>query len=242
MDRFRSTGISLGNVETILAENRRSAVVCDILGYMHRVTSLVAALVLGLVTGGSAGLSSSPVATTIVTGLGILGFAFLGIRGLSLEPFRKVVDDSNPVVLPAGAILALSVGLASGIPLGIFARTHHWLGASPEYVLHRYKGADLRESEILRLLMQSEMACTPNPDGKSTTIAQKNDGLLSSNLSGTTCSTLTEKLAANTLRPVDLYSVDDPVILAIGDIVRFESITRPQLAHLVGALCPQRTH
>lgn len=69
-----------------------------------RFLSALSALLLAFATGLIAGLSTSPVGTTLVTGLGILVLASLGVRGLSIDPLKKFIvspdSGGNPTTEP----------------------------------------------------------------------------------------------------------------------------------------------
>ena len=117
---------------------------------------------LALVTGTAAGLTTSSVGPALVTGLGVVLFAALGINGLKLGPVAELLGGEaeqkrtrqsiSPLVM-----VSLSLGLVVGIPLGIVTRTHRWLAPSRGSFLQRYKGAGLNDTEILRAWLQSEL-------------------------------------------------------------------------------------
>jgi hypothetical protein len=109
----------------------------------------------GLSIGWLAGLSASPVVQGVLTA--ILGLAVSCVTLLAgLEPHlstRKRSNDSPNAAstgraawlsaVRVGPIVALTMGLATGASIGVFARTHDWLGTRSQ------AGVDASKEELL---------------------------------------------------------------------------------------------
>ena len=115
----------------------------------------------GLSIGWLAGLSASPVVQGVLTAiLGLAGSCVTLLVGLEprLSSGKRSNDSPNApsagrvAWLPAarvGPIVALTVALAAGASLGVFARTHDWLGTRSEAGFYASKEELLLRSGVL---------------------------------------------------------------------------------------------
>jgi hypothetical protein len=113
---------------------------------------LLAFLVLGLLVGNLAGLTSASVTLPLVAAL----FAFGGTSGVAFVEKLQVADRS----MAARLILGLSVGCLVGVYTGILVREHRWLsprvdsgtaGAAPAASLTDSSGGYLRRQTITEI-------------------------------------------------------------------------------------------
>lgn len=206
-----------------------------------RFGNALAIFALALVTGATAGLSVSPVAPTLVTGLGVVIFAVVGIRGLSIEPLNKIIAvpaQQTPVNLHSVGVASIALGLAAGLILGVIARTHYWLVPSTQLVISRYQRADVKEGEIVRALMAAELAST-HADGKASGGSTVTVPLFSSPLAQTSCVELRSKLLRQPLSANDLVNSNHPGFRVLGEVMNFQSLDARQINRLVTEFCPE---
>jgi len=200
---------------------------------------------LALVTGAAAGLTTSSVGPALVTGLGVVLFAALGINGLTVGPVAKLIggESRDGAVLQISPLLTVSVslGLLLGIPLGIVTRTHRWLAPSREAFLQRYKGAGLSDAEILRAWMQSEVGGAAGGAAITSEGKPRNDGssagLYSDPLQEAGCVELMAKRAAGTLRKEDFVTSQFRGFRLLGQHMNFDTLSQVQLGELAAAFC-----
>jgi len=101
--------------------------------------SIISLLIIGLGVGWLAGLSVSPVATILISGLLAITIAIVGVISISLT----YQNDKDKTIRSVGfkaaekisiGLLALIVfGIALGVSLGICARTHNFLGGDSTF-------------------------------------------------------------------------------------------------------------
>lgn len=102
----------------------------------------ISLLIIGLGVGWLAGLSVSPVATILISGLLGVAIAVVGILSISLkhqndkgEAVRSVWFEVAEEI-SIGSLALIVFGIALGVSLGICARTHNFLGIDDELALN----------------------------------------------------------------------------------------------------------
>lgn len=102
------------------------------------VYRIAGVLVVGLSIGWLAGLSTSPVVSILISGAMGAAISIIAVLGgfskdaTDGKGGSARIPDANPLHL-----CALSVGLAAGASVGLYARTHYWLTPTPSSVLQQ---------------------------------------------------------------------------------------------------------
>ena len=172
-------------------------------------------LVGGFAVGWLMGLSASPVVSAVISAV---------LSALLLY----VTVDRATAPLPPRLAVALVVGVAIGGSLGLWTRTHNWLGESTDDIVARWHGkTDLDDKALYRRLLEHEYAVAgekPSPPIR--------EGVLFSAVSKSEC---------DRLRPLDgvplrntLATVTDKHIVALSERLPLET-----LPVLVKTLCDQ---
>jgi hypothetical protein len=202
--------------------------------------TILSIFLIAFATGATAGLSTSPVAPALVTGLGVIVFAALGINGLTVGPASKLIGTEEgylrPLITPP-VLASLGLGLISGIPIGILIRTHHWLAPSPQAIVARYRLGDVKDGEVVRALMHAELGPVVNSEGKVTGGSTSGPGLFASELHQETCTGLTQKRIAHSLTKEDFLQSKYRGFRHLGELLNFDRLDQKAMGELVAAFC-----
>lgn len=121
----------------------------------------------GFAIGWIAGLSVSPVATSIVSSVLALLLATASAYGVETKEAGAVDNDQeHRKRQPNIILLSLSViGMSLGLTMGILARTNDLLGLRPDHLVHRWTTTGLKVDEISQHLFDATFG-TPRGTGQ----------------------------------------------------------------------------
>ncbi|MCW5212849.1 hypothetical protein VU04_08055 [Desulfobulbus sp. TB] len=129
---------SVYNISVSFKKHNLGHIVAEQNDHIEKVKKLLPILGIGLGVGWLAGLSVSPVATILISGLLGIAIAIVGIISVSLT-YR---DDKDEIIrsvgftaaqkISIGSLAWIVLGIAVGVSFGICVRTHNFLGVDDE--------------------------------------------------------------------------------------------------------------
>ncbi len=146
-------------------ENNIQETVQNPSNWRYKLINAISLIVIGFGTGWLVGLSVTPVVSIIITSIvGVAATLLTVISGLKAwtpeseesettdEP-QKLNNSLNVTPIPIAIFI---VGILLGSGLGVFARTHNWLGSQLFFEVKKWTDIGLDKKEVAQRLLDSE--------------------------------------------------------------------------------------